>query len=86
MSRVQGIRNSAIGGLALDIADVATVDAKRGVITVRDAYADDDDGRILSAVSRCVRAEGERIAAETHQDVEVYAAEGHLWMTVEVQS
>lgn len=82
-TRTTQIRNSAIGGLPLDIADIAIVDATRGVITARDAYADDDDGRLLSAVMRCLRAEAERVAGETKQDVEVYAAEGHLWMTVE---
>ncbi len=78
------VRNAAIAGLALDIADVAKVDAGRGVITLRHPWADDEDGRVLSAVSRCVRAEAERIAAQTRQDVEVYAVEGHLWMTIEV--
>lgn len=81
--RVRIVRSAAIGGLPIEIDDVARIDKRRGVITMRDTYADDDDGRVLSAVQRCAREAAEELARASGSDVEVYAAEGHLWMTVE---
>jgi hypothetical protein len=64
------IENAAVSGLPLTCADVASVDAKRGVITLRHAWAEDCDARIWHGVIGPVRAEARRMADATGRAVE----------------
>lgn len=81
---LRDVYRAAISGLPLDLADVATVNAERGVITLRHVWPEDVDGRVWSAILRCATREAERIApAAKGGTVEIYAAEGHVVATVD---
>ena len=66
------------GGARLDGADVATVNYKRGTVTLRHVWPDGTDARVWSAVSAAAWALAKQTAKALNKPVEIYSKHGDM--------